>query len=468
MRILLLAALLFPAAAPQDDPRPSILFAIADDWGYGNAGVYGDKAIHTPTFDRVATEGVLFTHTFCGSPSCTPSRASILTGQDIWRLEESGNLWSTLQKRKFEVYPDLLEKAGYTVGLMRKGWGPGDFKPGGFTRNPAGPGFKEFPEFLKTVPKGKPFCFWFGSLDPHRPYDKGSGAASGLKPEAVVVPPYLPDTPEVRNDILDYYFEVQRYDRETGEMLKLLEAEGRLANTIVVMTGDNGWPFPRAKANLYDSGTRLPLAIRWPAKAKAGRTCNELVSFTDYAPTFLEAAGVKAPEGVTGRSLVPFLVDGKEIGRPSLVYGRERHANVRMGDLSYPARAIRTRDWLLVRNLRPDAWPAGDPDKWFSVGPFGDCDGGPTKDLILAKRDGEMAKYFALAFQKRPARELFDLKADPWQMENVADKNPAVLAELEKSLLEYLRKTGDPRVSGDTLSGEDSRWDKYTFYGKSP
>jgi N-sulfoglucosamine sulfohydrolase len=464
-KVVLLSLLAFSPAPAQDD-RPSILFALADDWGYGHAGVYGDKVIKTPTFDRVAAEGVLFNHVFCGSPSCTPSRAAILTGQDIWRLEESGDLWSTLQREKFPVYPDLLEKAGYVVGLTRKGWGPGDFKPGGFTRNPAGPNFKAFPEFLKTVPEGKPFCFWFGSHDPHRPYVKDTGAKSGMKPEEVAVPPFLPDTPEVRNDILDYYFAVQRYDREVGEILKQLEDEGRLANTIVVMSGDNGWPFPRAKANLYDAGVRLPLAIRWPAKSKGGRTCDDLVSFTDFAPTFLEAAGVKAPEAVTGRSLVPHLVDGKPVGRASLVYGRERHANVRRGDLSYPARAIRTKDWLYIRNLRPDTWPAGDPEKYVAVGPFGDCDDGPSKQVILARRDGDLARFFKLAFDKRPARELYDLKKDPWQLDNVAKKSPAVVAELEKELLAYLKRTGDPRLVGDSLTGDDVRWDKYAYFGK--
>jgi len=467
MKIPTLLALLLAAFGPsQEDARPSILFALADDWSYGHAGVYGDRVIKTPVFDRVAAEGVLFSHTFCASPSCTPSRAAILTGQDIWRLEESGNLWSTLQKEKFPVYPDLLEKAGYTVGLTRKGWGPGDFKPGGFTRNPAGPNFKAFPEFLRTVPKGKPFCFWFGSHDPHRPYVKGSGEASGLKPEDVAVPPFMPDTPEVRGDILDYYYAVQRYDREVGEILKLLEDEGRLRNTIVVMTGDNGWPFPRAKANLYDAGTRQPLAVRWPARVRGGRSCDDLVCFTDLAPTFLEAGGLKVPEAVTGRSLMPQLVDGKPVGRTSLVFGRERHANVRKGDLGYPARAIRTKDWLYIRNLRPAAWPAGDPEKHVAVGPFGDCDDGPSKQVILGRRDGDLAKYFRLAFDKRPAIELYDLRSDPWQLENVAAKNPGAAAELDRALLDYLKKTGDPRVAGDTLTGDDARWDQYPYYGR--
>src|SRR5438034_6593818 len=147
-------------------PPPNILFCLADDWAWPHAGVYGDHVIKTPTFDRVATEGVLFSHVFCAAPSCTPSRAAMLTGQAPHRLKAGGNLHGFLPK-EFAVYPDLLEAAGYVVGLQGKGWGPGDFKAGGRTRNPAGPNFKSFAAFLKTVPSGKPFWFWFGSLDPH-------------------------------------------------------------------------------------------------------------------------------------------------------------------------------------------------------------------------------------------------------------------------------------------------------------
>jgi arylsulfatase A-like enzyme len=239
-------AVLSPAApAAEPDPRPNILFALADDWSWPHSGVYGDKVVKTPTFEKVAAEGVLFTHVCSAAPSCTPSRAAMLTGQAPHRLEEGANLWGILPK-KYPVYPDLLEAAGYTVGHMGKGWGPGSLEGSGRTRNPAGPQFKNFAEFLRTVPKDKPFCFWYGSRDPHRPYVQGSGLKSGMKLEDVVVPSFLPDTPEVRGDILDYYFAVQRYDHDTGEILKLLQESGRADTTIVVMTGDNGWPFPRA------------------------------------------------------------------------------------------------------------------------------------------------------------------------------------------------------------------------------
>ena len=253
------------ARAAGDRSRPNILFCIADDWSWPHAYSVSDTVVKTPTFDRVVREGVVFRNAFVTAPSCTPSRGAIVTGQWHWRLEEGGNLWSTLPAR-FEVYPDLLEKAGYHVGMTRKGWGPGDFKPGGRTRNPAGPTYKDFNAFLAARPEGAPLCFWFGSNDPHRPYEWQSGVKSGMRPADVKVPAYLPDHETVRQDLCDYFWEIQRFDREVGEILKTLEAKGELDHTLVVMTGDNGLPFPRCKSNLYDSGTNVPLAMRWPGR----------------------------------------------------------------------------------------------------------------------------------------------------------------------------------------------------------
>jgi N-sulfoglucosamine sulfohydrolase len=465
MKFLALISLLFWAAPQAAEERPNILFALADDWAWPHSGVYGDKVVQTPVFDRVAKEGVLFTHAFCASPSCTPSRAAILTGQHIHRLEDSGNLWSLLPP-KFETYPDLLEKQGYVVGLQGKGWGPGDFKAGGRDRNPAGPSFKTFPDFLKTVPDGKPFCFWFGHKDPHRPYEKGSGLKSGMKIEDVSVPPYLPDTPEVRSDILDYYFAVQRFDRDLGQVLAAIEAAGRAPNTMVVVSGDNGWPFPRCKANLYDSGTRQPLAVRWPAKVKGGRIVDDMVGLPDLAPTFLEAAGLKPAASMTARSFMDILRGEAAAGRDRILLERERHANVRQGDLSYPCRALRTREYLYIRNLRPDLWPAGDPEKWKAVGPFGDCDGGPSKDQIIARRDQDLARFFRIAFEKRPARELYDMVKDPYQLENLAEKRSDAAEKLDAELTKRLEETGDPRAAAGKLSGDDPRWDEYPYFGK--
>lgn len=453
---------LFTALAAQS--RPNILFCLADDWAWPHAGIYGDKVVRTPNFDRVAREGILFNYCFSAAPSCTPSRAAMLTGRYPHQLEEGSCLWGFLPN-KFAVYPDLLEKSGYKAGSMRKGWGPGDFKAGGFTRNPAGPAFPNLAAFLKSVPKDAPFCFWFGSNDPHRPYDKGAGAALGLKAENVSVPPWWPDNVTTRNDILDYYSEVERFDREVGQMLELLERNGQLENTIVVISGDNGAPFPRCKANLYDGGTRQPLAIRWPARIKGGQVCDDFINLMDLAPTFLESAGVKAPEGIPGRSFFGLLTGAEKFGSRNVVFvERERHANVRPEKEGYPARAIRTREFLYIRNFRPERWPAGDPQAYSDPPrPFGDCDDGPTKLFTMEHRDEAGVKgLFELAFGKRPAEELYDLKNDPWQMTNVAGKSEYAekRKELRSELEKWMRETSDPRAVKD-----DDHWDAYPYFG---
>ncbi len=443
--------------------RPNILLAIADDWSFPHAGVYGDAVVSTPTVDRLAREGVRFTNAFVAAPSCTPSRAALLTGQAVHRLEEGGNLHGFLP-RSYAVYPDLLEESGYVVGYTGKGWGPGRVEPAGRTRNPAGPAYKSFDEFMQKREPGRPFCFWFGSQDPHRPYEPGTGAQSGMKPEAVRVPGFLPDTTDVRQDMLDYYFEVQRFDRDLGRVVEVLDRAGELDHTIIVVTSDNGMPFPRAKATLYDGGTRVPLVIRWPGAGRAGAQRDELVSLTDLAPTVLEGAGLKPLEAMTGRSLVPLLKGESLPGRDRVFVERERHANVRRGDLGYPARAIRTKDYLYVRNFRPDRWPAGDPELYFAVGPFGDIDGGPSKSALLDRReDPAIAPFFRLATAKRPAEELYDLTRDPDEIENVAGRPQYrdVQQRLRAELDAWLRETGDPRVAGD-----DDRWDRFPYYGE--
>jgi N-sulfoglucosamine sulfohydrolase len=460
---LLTAAAMFTASEQPVSSRPNVLIIVADDWSYPHAGVLGDRVVKTPTFDRIAREGVMFRNAFAAAPSCTPSRASLLTGRAVHQLEEGGNLWGFLPAT-FVAYPDLLESAGYSVGFTRKGWGPGDFTAGGRTRNPAGNQYRSFAEFYRQVSKEKPFVFWFGSQDPHRPYEEGSGAKSGMRVSDVSVAPFLPDTPATRSDILDYYFEVQRLDREAGEIIATLEAAGQLDNTLVIFTSDNGMPFPRAKANLYDGGTHVPLAIRFPSRAKAHRTVDDFVVLTDLMPTILEAAGVKPPAAITGRTLMPLLAGSTQPGRERVFLERERHAQVRRGDLGYPARALRNREFLYIWNIHPERWPAGDPEMYFSVGPFGDIDGGPTKDLLLQRReDPTIARYFNLATAKRPQEELYDLRKDPQQLDNVA-ANPEYAGaknSLRAALLKWMRDTHDPRAAENS----DDPWDRYPYFG---
>ncbi|OVE74253.1 hypothetical protein BVX94_00885, partial [bacterium B17] len=296
--------------------RPNILFCLADDWGWPHAGVYGDKVVKTPTFDRLAKEGVLFQNAFISSPSCTPCRNSILTGQQFYRLGSGANLWSSPEKGQ-PSFMFMLRDAGYQIGHWRKAYGPGKFPA-----SPCGKYYHGLNDFLKKRDKTKPFSFWFGTSDPHRGYQKGSGARSGINVDDVHLPDFYPENKEIKSDIADYYFEVQRWDSDVGKALKLLEEQGLLDNTIVVMTGDHGMPFPRCKGNLYDWGSHVPLAIRWGSTIQSGRTVTDFVSFTDLAPTFLDVAGLKVPEEMTGKSLIRQFMNsdsGRNVFVPNIV-----------------------------------------------------------------------------------------------------------------------------------------------------
>jgi arylsulfatase A-like enzyme len=468
--LVLAGCLACSISAEAADARPNIFLAIADDWGWPHAGIYGDAVVKTPTFDRLASEGVLFTNAFVSSPSCTPSRAALLTGQYHWRLEESANLWSTLQAR-FRTYPEELRSAGYVIGHSRKAWGPGRIEPGGRKEDPAGPTFRDFAAFLKERPKDRPFCFWWGSPDPHRPYDWQSGLKSGMKPDQIKLPACFPDSEMVRNDVADYYFEVQRFDREVGEALALLEKTGEMENTLIVVTGDHGMPFPRGKSNLYNLGTHVPLVARWAKKVKGGRKVEDFVSLVDLAPTFLEAAGRKPLEAMTGRSLMNILTSDKsgqiDPERTQVICGKERHVpSQEKGNLSgYPGRAIRTRDFLYIRNYRPDLWPNGVPDasKSHIGNSFADCDNGPTKRYMIQHQDEPgVRRHFDLAFAKRTAEELYDLHKDPEELVNVAGKAEYSKAqrELAERLTTQLKATRDPREIGGA-----EKFDQYPYYG---
>jgi arylsulfatase A-like enzyme len=359
------------------------------------------------------------------------------------------------------TYVSLLEKEGYWTGYSIKGWGPGSPSDGGFRENPAGPEFKTFEEFLRGKPKDQPFCYWFGSHDPHVPWDRGMRGREGIDAGKINVPAHLPDDPAVRNDIGNYYAEVQQLDFEAGKLVERLRGSGELDNTVVVMTSDNGWQMPRGLANCYDLGVRIPMAIRYPKTFRAGSRHDGFVTIGDLCPTFLEAAGVAVPAGVTAKSLL------KLPKRDEVFVERERHANVRAGNLSYPVRGIRTREFLYLRNTEPDRWPAGDPEFVWSVGRYGDIDDSPTKQLLMKTKQ---EPYFGLCFGKRPAEELYELKSDPGQVRNVAGeaKFAAVKAKLAARVDEWMRTTGDPRAKGPT-----DFWDKapYTgpkFRGKPP
>jgi len=445
-----------------EDKRPNILIALADNWAFPNASAYGDKSVKTPTFDKISQNGFVFNEAYCQVPSCSPARAVLLSGQAFCRLGSGANLhgfWPEVKN-----YPQLLKDAGYHIGYTYKGWGPGYFGNKPHKRlNPAGDYYKNFTEFITDKPQDKPFCFWFGSHDPHMPWNKGGEFKKGIDPATIRIPDYLPDAPVVRNEIVEYYGEIQKFDHEVSEIYAFLEKKKMLENTIFIMMGDNGWQAPRGLANLYDAGTKTCMAIQWPAKYKNGdKKIDSFIDFSDIAPTLLEAAGVQVPKEMTGKSLWP-LLEGKVEGRDRLFMGRERHANVRYDNAGYPGRAIRTKKYLYIRNYFPDRWPAGDPQTWHAVGPYGDIDNSIIKSYIMLNKKNSTKKYFQICFEKRPAEELYDLSKDPDQVRNIAeDKNyKSVIEEMRGALKEEMKAVGDPRLKNPyTL-----KFDKEVYLG---
>jgi N-sulfoglucosamine sulfohydrolase len=493
MRSPLLSVLLWCAVAfapALQAARPNILVAVADDWSFGHAGAYGCKWVKTPHFDRIAREGLLFTKAYTPTAKCAPSRSAILTGRNPWQLGAAAN-HSPVFPPEFRTYPEALSQNGYFVGLTSKGWGPGDAKDAsGKPRQMAGTPFNKrtaqpptggiskndyaanFSDFLAARPAGEPWCFWYGSIEPHREYEYGSGVSKGGKRLEDIdrVPAYWPDNEIIRNDMLDYAMEVEHFDRHLGRMLEALEAAGQLDNTIVIVTADNGMPFPRGKGQEYDVSNHLPLAIRWPAGIKApGRVLEDYVSLIDLAPSLLAVAGLSAETAgmapTTGRSLTSLFQSEKsgrvEPNRDHVLLGRERNDVGRPGDAGYPIRSIVKNGLLFSINFEPDRWPACNPETGYL-----DTDGSPTKTWLLeSHRRNPADPHWALAFGKRGAEELYDLAADPDCVHNLAgaaDRQPvktALAAELGKALL----AEGDLRMLGRGAEYEahpysDQRW----------
>lgn len=498
-------------AAP---PRLNVLFCFADDWGrYASAYAASDPrpgpnaVVRTPHIDRVAREGVLFRNAFVNAPSCTPCRSSLLSGQYFFRTGRGAILVGARWDMAIPSWPLLLGDQGYHLGETWKVWSPGTpndapFGSGKFAFESAGGAFNNFSEnvtklvaqgtpladakermlatvrgnfdaFLKARKTDQPFCYWFGPTNVHRTWVKGSGRALWeIDPESLrgKLPKFLPDVEEVREDFADYLGEIQAWDAGVGVVLKRLEEIGELDRTLVIVSGDHGAPgFPGGKCNLYDFGVGVTLAIRWPGKP-SGRVVEDLVSLVDLAPTILDATQTPHPPQLSGRSLASLLASDKsgqvEAERTWVITGRERHVgSARAGNVPYPQRALRTKDYLYIRNFRPERWPLGDPlQVTDSTAPsaaqlesntrvaFADMDASPTKAWLVAHRaDPQWKWHYQYAFAPRPAEELYVLRDDPDQIKNVAD-DPAhaeTKKQLADRLMQILRDAADPRVTGD-------------------
>jgi arylsulfatase A-like enzyme len=478
-----------PSAPPEPEPPPNILFAVADDISYPHMGAYGTSWVSTPAFDRVAREGILFHRAYTPNAKCAPSRSIILTGRHSWQLGAAANHWPYFPE-EYRTWAEALAAHGYHVGYTGKGWGPGVAVDGeGEERLLAGTPFQEhradppaehvsdndyaanFAAFLDARTKGQAFSFWYGALEPHRAYEFGVGAGDDGRPPSDVdqVPSYWPDTEAVRTDILDYAFEIEHFDAHLQRMLALLEERGELERTLVVVTADNGMPFPRAKGNAYEASNHMPLAVMWPAGIRRpGRAVDDFVSFLDFAPTFLEVAGVSEADSgmlpIEGRSLASIFQSGAsgqvDPARNHVLVGKERHDVGRPNDVGYPIRGLVTGQWLFLVNFEPDRWPGGNPETGYL-----NADGSPTKTEILEmRRSGAETRYWELSFGKRPREELYDLEQDPHCVENLA-ADPAQAGrrrQLRGRLFDALEAQGDPR-----MKGEGHIFDEYLYSDKS-
>lgn len=428
--------------------RPNILFFITDDESWLERSVYGWSKLPTPHLDRVARDGVLFHHAYASVPSCAPSRSVCVTGRNFWELEQGAVIQAWLPK-SFPVLPDLLAAAGYHVGHTGKGWGPGVYPPHGH-RWPIGPIYNDvkmpppvkwirdidyvanLQAFLRARKANQPFYFWLGTGEPHSPHDgenyKRLEKEHGMALEDVPMPAFLEDTPENRRDRANFLYECAYADAQLGKALALLEKAGELRNTLVIVTSDNGTAVgDRGKASAYDWSCRVPLAVMWPNKAPAGRTVTDFVSFRDFTPTILDAAGVNIPESMTGRSLLPILSSDRsgrvENDRDYIVHGLEWH-----GEFDPESRSHRTyRDDRFAYIVRyGNTLPPGKVE--------------PT--------DAEVT-----------AEELYDMQADPWQLQNLVGdpEYSKVVADVKRKLRTYGLATGDPRFTGEMQVFRETR-----------
>jgi len=513
-------ALVVSSDLPAQEPegQPHIVMCFADDWGQ-YASAYGtlkpggpNDVISTPNFDRIAREGVLFTNAFVSAPSCTPCRSSLLSGQHFWRCERASILLGAIWDGSIPSYPLMLEEHGYRIGHTYKVWSPGapaDAPHGGKRTafNSAGRKFNGFSQnamknpdreagkrmlfdevrrnvrsFLDADEDGQldgdqPICYWFGPTNTHRKWIAGSGKELwGINPDDLKgkMPAYLPDVPVVREDFADYLGEAMAFDASLAVIREELQRVGIEDQTMIVVSGDHGIPgVSRGKCNLYDLGTQVPLAIRWPKGIKSqGRVVTDFVTLPDLAVTFLDAGGLDPAENMTAKSLMPILESNQQgrvdTSRDVVFTGRERHVDsARAGYLPYPQRAIRTDRYLFIINFKPDRTPMGDgaflPGSSQSMPSYEslrentfvsypDLDASPTKAWVVTHRE-EYPEAFQYMVGIRPRFELYDLSKDPDCLHNLAEEESAasVRQELEERLMNELKTTGDPRVSEDVI-----------------
>ncbi len=411
------------SAASQD--QPNIIWLIADDIGWRELGCYGHPTIRTPNIDKLAQNGIRFTSAFVNASSCSPSRCSMFTGKHP-HSTGAENLHDSLPADQ-AIVPELLAPMNYYSGNAGK-FHMGDSAAQRF--DVLYNDVNQWGKFFDNRPKNKPFFLYMGFHDAHRPFDRGC-IDEPYTHDDIVVPPYLPDIPEAREELAGFYDEITRMDSVIGDILARLEKDGELDNTIILFCGDNGMPFPRAKCSVYDSGIETPLIMQWPKKIKPGQVNDNLVSLIDAAPTTLEYAGVSIPSDMQGHSLVT------EIDDPSLPGAPYIYAEKNWHDLDDHSRAVRDHRYKYIRNAFPEIPLENSADS--SVAPL-------FQKMRQMRDEGTLSKEAMLLFRGRRApEELYDLSRDPWEFKNLVNQ-PAyqtVLKRMRQTLDQWIKETKD-------------------------
>ena len=415
----------FSQTTGKSTDKPNIVFLLSDDHSVPDMGCYGNRAVTTPNLDNLARQGMRFNKCYVACPQCSPSRASILTGRPPHTTGAS-KLHAPALPEFIDII-ELFKKANYYTAAYRKVHQDLIQKKFDAYYNDNEP----LTTFFSNRPKNKPFFLWFGSREPHRPYGPGKFSPPH-KPEDVIVPNYLPDTPKVRQDLAYYYDGIAKFDKDCGQILDLLQKNGLFNNTIVVVSGDNGLPFPRAKASLYEAGVNVPLLIRWPGRVMANTVSNELVSFYDFPATWLELAGIKIPETFEGISLVPYLTGQTNyIPRDYAFIERNWH------DTWVPMRGLVTDNYKLIINYRTERGYTPSLDLYESDS---------FQEIMRLGKSGELSGNLEWYLNKKtPLFELYDLKKDPGEWNNVAD-NPSyktIRDELLEAVSKWMFETND-------------------------
>ena len=414
-------------AAPS---RPNFVFIMADDCTHHDLGCYGGQA-HTPHIDRLAGEGMRFTHCFQAAPMCSPTRHNIYTG--LYPVKSGAYPNHTFVKDGTNSVVQYLKPLGYRVALSGKTHiAPRSifaFEYSGKRNNPDPAAIDAL--FGECAETKTPFCLFACSNEPHAPWNKGD--ASRYPPEKVKLPPYFVDTPQTREDMSNYLAEITYFDGQVGTILDLLKKHGLSDNTLVMVTSEQGSSFAFAKWTCYDNGLQTAMIARWPGKIKVAAVSNAMIEYVDVLPTFIEAAGGRSPAVLEGKSLLGVLT-GKTTHHKQYVFAINTTRGIINGSDHFGIRSVRGRRYKYIMNLSPEV-------TFTNV-----CT--QSKAFLSWKSKAQSdpdAADKVRRYQHRPAEELFDMDADRYEWTNLADdpKYAAIKARLKGQLTAWMQAQGD-------------------------